>query len=115
MKLKEGFNAQDFTVKDMYGKEVKLSGYKGKKIILSFYRNVSCPFCNRRIHQIMGNNVRLKETGTELIFMFEQPGQRQEGSEMCSLPTTIRPLLQVPDFRQELISLDITFPLFLRA
>lgn len=76
MKLKEGFNAQDFTAKDIYGREIKLSDYKGKKIILSFYRNVNCPFCNRRIHQIMGNNVRLKETNTELIFMFESSNKK---------------------------------------
>jgi peroxiredoxin len=76
MKLKAGDTAPDFTAKDIYGKEVKLSDYKGKKIILGFYRNVSCPFCNRRIHQIMGNNVRLKATNTELIFLFESTNKK---------------------------------------
>lgn len=76
MKLKEGFNAQDFAAKDIYGNEIRLSDYKGRKIILSFYRNVNCPFCNRRIHQIMGNNVRLKETNTLLIFLFESSNKK---------------------------------------
>jgi peroxiredoxin Q/BCP len=61
MKLKEGQFAPDFTVTDIYGREIQLSEFKGTKIILGFYRNVSCPFCNRRVHQIMGNNVRLKQ------------------------------------------------------
>jgi thioredoxin-dependent peroxiredoxin len=76
MKLKAGETAPDFTAKNIYGKDVTLSDYKGKKIILSFYRNVTCPFCNRRIHQIMGNNVRLKETNTELIFLFESSNKK---------------------------------------
>jgi len=76
MKLKEGFNAQDFTAKDIYGNEIKLSDYKGRKIILSFYRNVGCPFCSRRVHQIMGNNVRLRETNTQLIFLFESSNKK---------------------------------------
>lgn len=44
MKLKEGNEAPDFVAEEIYGKEVKLSNYRGNKIILSFYRNVSCPF-----------------------------------------------------------------------
>ncbi len=71
MKLKEGFNAQDFTAQDIYGSQIKLSDYKGKKIILSFYRNVNCPFCNRRIHQIMGKKLWLQESNTQLLFLFE--------------------------------------------
>jgi len=59
MKLKEGQLAPDFTALDADGNEMKLSDYKGKKIIIGFYRNVACPFCNRRVHSIMGNMVRL--------------------------------------------------------
>ena len=80
MKLQEGQFAPNFTATDIYGKEVKLLDYKGKKIILSFYRNVSCPFCNRRVHQIMGNNVRLKSSGAQLIFMFESSNDKLKSS-----------------------------------
>lgn len=71
MRLQEGTFALDFTAKDILGNDIRLSSYKGKKIILSFYRNVSCPFCNRRIHQIMGHNLRLKQSGTQMILLFE--------------------------------------------
>jgi peroxiredoxin len=76
MKLKEGFNAQDFTAQDIYGNEIKLSDYKGQKIILSFYRNVSCPFCNRRVHEIMGRRLWLQDSGTQVIFIFESSSQK---------------------------------------
>lgn len=71
MKLTEGQVALDFTVKDINGNEIRLSKYKGKKIILGFFRNVGCPFCNRRIHEIMSHNIRLKKSGVELLIFFE--------------------------------------------
>lgn len=76
MKLKEGQFAPDFTGVDIFGKEVKLSDFRGKKIILSFYRNVNCPFCNRRVHQVMGNNVRLKNKDVQLVFLFESSNEK---------------------------------------
>jgi peroxiredoxin len=80
MKLQAGNTASDFTATDIFGKEIKLSDFKGKKIILSFYRNVSCPFCNRRVHQIMGNNVRLKNAGVQLVFLFESSNEKLKSS-----------------------------------
>lgn len=80
MKLQTGNTALDFIAKDIYGNDVKLSDFKGKKIILSFYRNVSCPFCNRRVHQIMGNNVKLKNAGVQLVFLFESSNEKLSSS-----------------------------------
>jgi len=71
MKLKAGQKAIDFTTKDIYGKEVKLSNFKGQKIMLGFFRNVNCPFCNMKVHELK----KLKETfdkqGLQMIFLFE--------------------------------------------
>jgi len=76
MKLTEGQIAPDFKAFDAFGNEIKLSDYKGKKIILSFYRNVACPFCNRRVHSIMGNMVRLQNSGVKLVFIFESTNDK---------------------------------------
>ena len=80
MKLKEGQKAIDFTTTDIYGKEVKLSNYKGKKIILSFMRNVSCPFCNVRVHQLMGTSVALEHSGVQMILLFESSAKKLKSS-----------------------------------
>ena len=80
MKLTEGKFAPNFTATDIYGNEVKLSDYKGKKIILGFYRNVSCPFCNRRVHQIMGSMVKFRNSGTQLLFIFESSNKKLSSS-----------------------------------
>jgi peroxiredoxin len=80
MKLQTGNTALDFVAKDIYGNDVKLSDFKGKKIVLSFYRNVNCPFCNRRVHQIMGNNIRLKNAGVQMVFLFESSNEKLSSS-----------------------------------
>lgn len=80
MKLTEGNTAPDFSAEDIYGNEIKLSNYKGNKIILGFFRNVSCPFCNRRVHQIMGNNLRLQKSGVQLVFLFESSSEKLSSS-----------------------------------
>ncbi len=76
MKLTKGQSAIDFTMKDIYGNDFKLSDIKGSKILLSFYRNVNCPFCNRRVHKLMANNLRLKKSGLQIVFMFESSSDK---------------------------------------
>jgi peroxiredoxin len=80
MKLQIGNTAPNFSATDINGELVNLSDYRGKKIILSFYRNVSCPFCNRRVHQIMGNNLRFQKAGAQLIFLFESSNIKLKSS-----------------------------------
>ncbi len=80
MKLTEGQFAFDFEAVDIYGRDSCLADFKGTKIILGFYRNVSCPYCNRRVHQIMGNNVRLKQKNVQMIFLFESSNQKLTSS-----------------------------------
>ena len=45
--MKVGQKAPDFTVEDDSGKKVKLSDYKGKKVILYFYPKDDTPGCTK--------------------------------------------------------------------
>ncbi len=71
MKIFKGQNAVDFSIKDIYGKEIKLSGYSGKKILLGFFRNVNCPFCNLRAHQLSKLREAFEANSLQMIFFFE--------------------------------------------
>jgi peroxiredoxin Q/BCP len=46
MPLSENQPAPDFQVTDVLGNPVCLSALKGRKILLTFYRHVGCPFTN---------------------------------------------------------------------
>jgi peroxiredoxin Q/BCP len=45
--LKEGSKAPDFTGKDQDGNKVKLSDYKGKRVVLYFYPKDDTPGCTK--------------------------------------------------------------------
>lgn len=71
MKLSAGTRALDFEAKDIYGNQFRLSDYRGKKIVLGFFRNVNCPFCNMRVHQLMKMREKMDEHNTRMIIFFE--------------------------------------------
>jgi peroxiredoxin len=71
MKLKKGDKAPVFSVKDIFGNDINLSDYKGKKLYISFFRHVKCPFCNVRVHRLMGKRVALEQSGLKVISFFE--------------------------------------------
>lgn len=45
--LKQGDMAVDFLLKDSYGKDVRLSEFKGKKVVLYFYPRDNTPGCTK--------------------------------------------------------------------
>lgn len=45
--LKEGDKAPDFNAKDQDGREVKLSDFKGKRVVLYFYPKDDTPGCTK--------------------------------------------------------------------
>ncbi|AFM03011.1 Peroxiredoxin [Bernardetia litoralis DSM 6794] len=72
MRLKTGQSAPLFSLTDIYDREIDLSSYKNKnkKILISFFRNVACPFCNFRVHQLTKKNEKWKDK-LEMIFFLE--------------------------------------------
>lgn len=54
MRLEPGNKAPNFQLPDITGLEVSLDKFKGKKVLLSFQRFAGCPFCNLRLHQMIG-------------------------------------------------------------
>ncbi|WP_027000529.1 peroxiredoxin family protein [Eisenibacter elegans] len=70
-KLNPGISAPDFEMVDLFDRPVKLSDYQGKKVFLGFYRNVYCPFCNLRIHQVKKMKDFFDEHQTQVIIVIE--------------------------------------------
>ncbi|NCT55690.1 AhpC/TSA family protein [bacterium] len=67
--------APDFTVTDIQGKERSLSDYKGKKVMLSFYRYASCSFCNLRIAELIKVYPELSKD-IEFLAFFQSPTEK---------------------------------------
>jgi len=65
--LKVGDKAPEFHVKDQNGKIVKLSDYKGKKLILYFYPKDDTPGCTAEACNLRDNYNELRKKGFEIL------------------------------------------------
>ncbi len=67
MKLKIGDQVPDFEAKDQNGNLIKLSDYKGKKIVLFFYPKDDTPGCTAEACNLRDNYSALQSKGYEVI------------------------------------------------
>ncbi len=50
---------------------IDLEAYRGRKVLVAFFRHAGCPFCNLRVHHLLKVHEELKQQGLEMIFFFE--------------------------------------------
>jgi peroxiredoxin len=98
MRLKTDQPAPLFSLEDIYDREIDLSSYKNKnkKILVSFFRNVACPFCNFRIHQLTKKNEKWKNK-LEMIFFLES---KKEVVLRSTFHKDISPIPIIADFKR---------------
>ena len=65
--IKTGQKAPDFTLPDKDGKEVSLSDFLGKKVVLYFYPKDNTPGCTRQACAFAGLYSQFKAKGVEVI------------------------------------------------
>ncbi len=75
MRLAMPCNRVDFDVKDIYGDSVQLSQFTGKKVILSFFRDAACPFCNLRVYELTNHYKAWKDKNIEIIAVFSSTSE----------------------------------------
>jgi thioredoxin-dependent peroxiredoxin len=67
MSLTTGTPAPNFKTKDQDGKEVSLSDFKGKKVVLYFYPKDMTPGCTAEACSLRDNYKALQEAGYEVL------------------------------------------------
>ena len=75
--LKVGDPAPDFTGVDQNGNAVKLSDYKGKKLVLFFYPKASTPGCTMEAKNLRDHYEEFKEKGYEVVGVSADSVKRQ--------------------------------------
>ncbi|MDQ3064658.1 MAG: redoxin domain-containing protein [bacterium] len=71
MKLKVGDIPPNFIASDAFGKEVSLSDYESKAVLLVFLRYAGCPWCNLALHRLTMEYSLLKRAKCELVAFIE--------------------------------------------
>jgi peroxiredoxin len=70
MRLQKPSKSIEFSTKDIYGKTISLGGLAGKPVMLSFFRNAGCPFCNYRVYELANNYSEWQTAGLEVVAVF---------------------------------------------
>ena len=65
--LKEGDSAPDFTIKDQNGETVKLSDFRGNKVVLYFYPKDDTPGCTKEACSFRDNFSTLTDKGIKIL------------------------------------------------
>ena len=79
--------APNIAKKDMFGNDFNLENYKGSKVLISFFRFSTCPFCNLRINQLSGQYDSL---GIKMVAIFESSNENlNEHIADYNLPFTV--------------------------
>lgn len=76
MRLKAPCQGIDFHTTDIFGNPFKLSDFMGKRVVLSFFRDAACPFCNFRIYELTHQYRAWKEQGLEIVAVFSDTSQQ---------------------------------------
>ncbi|MFC3156947.1 peroxiredoxin family protein [Gilvimarinus japonicus] len=70
MRLSAPCQGINFRTKDVHGKPFQLSDYKGKRVMLSFFRDAGCPFCNLRVYELTHKYKHWQDQNLEVIAVF---------------------------------------------
>jgi len=70
--LKPPFNAINFQANDINGNNVKLSNFKGKGVILCFFRDTARPSRNQRLLELTRKYKEWSKIGVEVIVVFNE-------------------------------------------
>jgi peroxiredoxin Q/BCP len=65
--IKIGNKAPDFTLADAEGKMVKLSDFKGRKVVLYFYPKDNTPGCTQEACDFRDSIKKIDKTGTVIV------------------------------------------------
>jgi peroxiredoxin Q/BCP len=76
MRLSAPSDAIEFSAQNIYGERVRLSDFKGKRVMLSFFRDAACPFCNLRLYELTHQYTAWKKGGLVVIAVFSSPSDQ---------------------------------------
>jgi peroxiredoxin len=85
--IENGMGASDFTLKDGDGNDWRLSGHRGKTVVLLFYPGDNTPVCTRQMCSVRDHWSEYQATGAEVVGISTDTVESHEGfAEKHSLP-----------------------------
>jgi peroxiredoxin Q/BCP len=88
--LKAGDQAPDFSTKDANGNPVKLSDFKGQKVVVYFYPKDDTPGCTKEACSFRDNHDEYKQAGIKVLGVsLDNEDSHQAFASKYNLPFTL--------------------------
>lgn len=95
VRLEAGDKAPAFSLSDADGKTVKLSDFKGRKVIVYFYPAASTPGCTKEACDFRDSLAELNEAGIDVVGI--SPDKPEKLAKFRDAQSLTFPLLSDPD------------------
>ena len=90
MMLKEGDDAPDFSTRDEQGRPVKLSDFRGQKVVLYFYPKDDTPGCTKEACSLRDGYSTFEEQGIKVLgASLDTEASHQAFASKYNLPFTL--------------------------
>lgn len=76
MQDNETIAATDFETRDIYGEAFRLSDLRGRRVMLAFFRDAACPFCNLRVYELTHRYTEWRAAGMTVVAVFSSPAEQ---------------------------------------
>ena len=103
MTLTAGSPAPEFDAVDLFDQPVTLTSYRGRPVLLSFFRNAACALCNLRVRQLIQRFPALQAQGLEVVVVFESSAdalRQYVGRQDAPFPIVADPTAALYDLYQ---------------
>jgi thioredoxin-dependent peroxiredoxin len=100
-RLDRGNAAPHFRETDLLERPIDLRDFRGRWVLLSFYRYASCPLCNLRVHALSERSTGWRAQGLDVLGVFQSPAEKLRqyvGKQQAPFPL-------IPDPEQRLYTL----------
>ncbi|KID28144.1 thioredoxin-dependent thiol peroxidase [Prauserella rugosa] len=94
-RLEPGDKAPDFTLPDSEGREVSLSDYRGRPVVVYFYPRASTPGCTKQACDFRDNLALLGDSGYQVLGV--SPDKQDKLATFAENEGLTFPLLSDPD------------------
>jgi peroxiredoxin len=76
MRLSAPMQKSNFQTYDIHGNPISLDDFHGKRVMLSFFRDAACPFCNFRIYELTHRYKTWQEQNLVIIAVFSDTADK---------------------------------------
>ncbi|MFD1551044.1 hypothetical protein DNU06_04415 [Putridiphycobacter roseus] len=89
--------AIQFIGKDIHGRKIDLNDYDGQKVLLTFFRVATCPFCNMAVQELIKGHEALAKKGIKVIALFASTAE--EINKYAGKQNPHFPIIADPSFK----------------